>query len=186
LLTDASRPPLSRRKKMQLREVREPLYDTYTAAQGATLPATINLFSTGLKDGKTLNQTNLDKGGELVSPERATVFGVRVIFFATAEDDIAGILANYALKIQVSGQDQLRSPIELLPACAGISGSTTKTQNGALNAVAFQLPEGFEIDIEGGNIFNVQLVGAAAYVLTDGTLGVGIKVVLDSLHTLQS
>jgi hypothetical protein len=166
--------------------LREPLYDTYTAAQGATLPSIINLFTQGLTDNKTLNQTNLDKGGELVSPERATIFGVRVIFFDTAEDDLNAILKNYALHIEVAGVDALNSPIELLPACAGIAGSTTKTQNGALNAVPFQLAEEYEIDIEGGQIFKVQLLGAAALALTDGTLGCGFKVVLDAIHTKQS
>ncbi len=169
-------------------EVREPLFDTYEAAAGAVLPSTINLFVNGQSDTKGPELTNMTGDGELPSPERMKVYGIRLGFFGTTDTDIEKIIKGYCVVLKVSGRPQFTAPIEYCNAGSGING---KSQNGVPDARAgVMFPDEFVVDIAAGQKFALQLVSKSGVALSapapDPAAGTGLflRAMLDGLHTL--
>ncbi len=168
-------------------EVREPLFDTYSAAAGAVLPSTINLFVNGQSDIKGPELTNMTANGELPSPERMKVYGIRIGFFGTTDIDIEKIVRGYCVTVKVSGRPQFTAPIEFCNAGGGING---KSQNGVPDARAgVMFPDEYLIDITAGQRFSLQLVSKAGVTLSaagapDNGTGLFMRAMLDGLHSL--
>ncbi len=164
-----------------INELREPLFDTFTAAASAVLPSTINLFVKGQSDTKGPELTNMTADGELPSPERMKVYGIRVAFFDTADADIIAIIKAYCVVLKVSGRPQFTAPIEY---CNAGSGITNKSQNGVADARAVvTFPDEFLVDITAGQRFSLQLVSKAGMTLSAGT-GLFLRATLDGLHSV--
>lgn len=161
-----------------INELREPIYDTYSAAHGAALPTRIVMFAT--PQGATVGPeiTSMTKAGELPNPERMEVYTVIVESFNSAKADVIGFVMNYALKITVSGKPQLTTPFT-------VRGDFDDFANLAyVRLLQVELPEELKIVIEQGQPFTVELVSRTGYTLTDAALGLFLRVKLDGIHTV--
>ncbi len=167
-------------------ELREPLFDTITADAGAVLPSTINMFTVGQNDTKGPELTNMTANGELPSPERMSVYGIRMAFFNTVEADVDAIIRGYCVRLVVSGKAKFTAPIEYCAAGGGLYAGTA-VQNGLPSKEAgVMFPEGYQIDIEAGQRFSLQLVARQGVTLAadpDGT-GLFLRAMLDGLHSV--
>jgi hypothetical protein len=158
-------------------ERREPLYDTLTAVKQTTVKSATKMFIVGT-DTKGLNVTNVSGNGELPSPERMTVLGIRIDFADTPNADILGLTKNLMLRLVVSGKSKILAPLNYF------NSGMANTGNGVADARAIvQFPDGYQIDIESGEKFYAELVGAD-YLLTDVTTGLSMRVLLDGLHSV--
>lgn len=172
----------------QVKDLREPLYDTYTAAKTTALATNIQFFATRTKDANGIQTTNMTRAGELPAPEAHKVYSIRVEFLNTAEADVLGMLLNYAGRLKVSGTEMCTAPLEFFSAGAGLVtplATSKAVQNGVADPRAtFQIPDGLEIDIEAGNTIVFELISSVGYTLTDANLGIVIRVYLDGIHTV--
>jgi hypothetical protein len=158
-------------------ERREPLYDTLTAVKQTTVVTGTRLFITG-NDTRGFALTNVSGNGELPSPERMVVMGIRVDFGDTPTADIIGLTKNLMLRLTVSGKPRILAPLNYF------NSGSANTGNGVADARAIlQLPEGYHIEIEAGEKFYCDLVGTS-YLLTDATTGLFMRVLLDGLHSV--
>lgn len=166
----------------QVNAVREPLFDTYTAAKSAVLPTRILFFTAPTDATKGPQLTNMTRSGELPAPESMLITGIGISFFATAQADLLAILQSYVFRLVVNGKPQITAPIEFLPGGVGVN---TLIQNGYPQTGArLQLGDQFNIQITPGAPFYAELISSTGYTLTDGTLGLVMRVYLDGIHSL--
>jgi hypothetical protein len=175
---------------MNVKELREPLYDTYSvaaAASPAALPNKIQFFVTGKSSSKGIEKTNMNDDGKMPSPERISIYAApRLVFIGMIDADVLAIVKSYAVRLTVNGSPLGTYPIEF---CA--AGGGPNTQNGANTIEAVPvLAEEFRIDIESGEKFMLELVTegtpptpTATGASTPGT-GVFIRAMLDGVHRL--
>jgi hypothetical protein len=170
-----------------LLEIREGLYDTYTAAKSAVLPLSIRLFTSGQNATKGIESTNMTADGELQNPEEMDIYTVQVELMAMAQADMLAFVQKYVARLVVSGVSRLTRPITLLPSGGGIVGATELSKNGIADARAvFTIPEDLKIQIQAGQKFYFEFVSTQGYTLTDTTLGMVARVTLDGIHGVQN
>jgi hypothetical protein len=168
------------------REVREPLFDTYTVAAATAMPLRVILFGDPSASGVGATkpeQTNLTEIGKLPFPQAHRVYGVRLAFIGMLAADIYGIAKKYVLKLNVSGTTRLTLPLVVSDAPKVIGTVASDIIDHA--EVRMDLPEGYAIDLASGQPFFVELVGSVAHTtITTNGLGATIKVMLEGFHTL--
>jgi hypothetical protein len=168
-----------------VRDIREPLFDTYTIAKNTAMPLRIVLFGDTAKSGvgsTKPEQTNLTKVGELPNPEHHDVYSVIVEFLGMLAAGIIGISKSYVLKVKVSGRELLTTPITPTEEPKTVA---TIASDIILNArFKIDLPEDYKIEIQHGAPFSAELVGSTAYTPVDTNgQGAHIRVKLDGVHT---
>jgi len=175
---------------MQVKTLREALYDTYSVAAASSptaLPTKIQFFVTGKSSTKGVQLTNMNGDGYLPSPERMSVYNLpRLSFVGMIQADVEAIIKGYVARLVVNGAVLFTGPIEL---CASGGGSNTLNGQNTIQAVV-PLPEDLRIDIESMEKFELQLITegtaptpTASGASTPGT-GIFIHAMLDGVHTL--
>ena len=155
-----------------------PLYDTYVKAASA-LPATIQMFG-NVAGSAGINITNMKKAYELPGTEKFTLYALRVVPLAITEADWILLIKGYIVRLIRGRVVELEAGLEYFAGGAGISTPTAASvavNNGIPDprAVA-SLPQSDPIVIEGGDTFEVNLVGPAAVTVA---AAVWLRVYLD-------
>lgn len=107
-----------------------PLYDTITIAAGSALTVNSSAFfvNVGSNANKTINQTNLTRSSELISPE---AFSIKQFRLRWSEDilrvDVTNIYNGFVFEFYIGKKPYMQLPIWMCPAGGGISGFSDKT-----------------------------------------------------------
>lgn len=164
----------------------EPIYDTVTVAQSATITSANQFFTNvGANANKQLNQTNLQFSNELKEPEAFAIFQYRFYIAPTTSlADAEAVMAGFALQFVKGNKPYQTVPLWMIPAGGGLSVSTTATtttviSNGWPTSAAARTLA-ITLVIEAGDSFYAQLVGPS-YTVT-GANGVTMVLALDGLH----
>jgi hypothetical protein len=108
-----------------------PLYDTFTIAAGSALTVTTSILF-GNQAGKTINQTNVTRNNELISPEAFAIKQFRLRF---SEDilrvDVTNLFNGFVFEFQIGKKPYMQIPIWMCPAGGGIAGFSDKTSESA-------------------------------------------------------
>lgn len=148
-----------------------PLYDTKTVAAAGATGTSIEFFA-NTESASGIQVTNLRRANQLEQGEKFTCFGIAFSVVNPDRADLTELYKNYAAVLQVSGGDRIKAPIEHFPSGGGVHAGAAATTvaattifsatNGApgMNAVNMLAPE-YAIEIEGGQLFNVRLLGAS-------------------------
>lgn len=165
----------------------EPLYDTFTAAAGATIPNNTQFFTT--PSGKTINQTNVTTPKKLDAPEAFAVMGIR---FHPLENillaDFVTLMNSFVLEFWIGQKYYNRGPLWHYNAGGGIAGLSTVSAasaytNGLTGRIHMnELAINIVIDNQAsfyGNLNGVQVALTAA---GSGGTGATLVMLLDGLH----
>jgi hypothetical protein len=170
-----------------VRDIREPLFDTYTIAKNTAMPLRIILFGNPSTSGVGATKpevTNLTMVGQLPNPEHHDVYTVMVDFINMLAADVMGICQAYVLRVAVSGRNLLTLPLHVSTPFDLVN--TIASDIIPFAQVKVDLPEDYKISIDNGAPFYAEFVGSTAYstVNTNGQ-GAYIRVKLDGVHTVM-
>lgn len=169
----------------------EPLYDTFTLAQGVSLNENSSALFTavGPQSGKTLGQTNLSQSRRLPAPEAFSILGIRLYWNENVgAADILAIAGNavtaFAFEFWLGTKCYNRGPLWYYAAGGGfVNYNPVAAQDFILNGVPdrngmhkLAIP----LVIENQQEFYARLTGAAYNIA--GANGFSLMCVLDGLH----
>jgi hypothetical protein len=165
----------------------EPLYDTYSAIAGSTVPNLTQFFTT--PSGKTLNQTNVTTAKRLDAPEAFTVKGIK---FHVLENillaDFVTLVNSFCLEFWIGQKYYNRAPLWFYTPGGGIygfsdvSGASAYTNGMTGRSEAHELAINIVIDNQAS--FFGQLNGVATVLSGTNVGGTGLTamMLLDGLH----
>jgi hypothetical protein len=166
-----------------------PIYDVNTVLLAAVnFPTSQAFFTTHTKSTNGRQVTNMDKAGELASPQKFTVHAIRLLVASTLIVELTGLLANMAVFMEVSGKIVCEGLVEYFSAGAGAwaqsqeagTGTGDVHQNGVPDARSVVMfPSPYQIPIEAGEPFRVVLEGAG-FALTGASIVT--KCILEGVH----
>lgn len=171
----------------RVKEVYRPLWDTMTLAAEA-MGTMKQFFTTPMSSTKGIEQTNLNKAGELAAGEAFDVYALRILLHAFQNQvDIEGVMLNFAARLYVSNVVQLEGPIEYFAAGAGVNAALDGAAAAAVcvgNGIpdpraTAQMPPDFIVQIPTGANFKVQLEGTSYTMTSTGT----IRIMLEGVFT---
>jgi hypothetical protein len=162
------------------RELRSPIYDVVSFAKQVAVGPVVSFF-THTRNGSGPQVTNLEKANELTAGERMVVYSIRLLVKGAAAADAAALRKAFAVRLKVAGKEVFISPTEKCPyGGVGISDAGSE-----MNAQVFKIEsDDLAIVIPQGVTFSADLVGSAAYTLTDANKGVDFVLELDGIHTV--
>lgn len=153
-----------------------PLYDTYSAAASASVPARIAFFNSRTRTADGYEITNMPSAGFLPPPNKFTVFGMAFSAVGCDETDLLKLIKQYTAELSVGGKEYLAAPLDFFPSPGGIFGAVATTattttikqwNNGSGgHDRAFALGPDYAITIESNERFEVNLTGAAGFTAT--------------------
>jgi hypothetical protein len=165
-----------------------PIYDTVVNAAGTSMTPTNTAFFTnvGPASGKTLAQTNMQRGNTLIAPEAFSVFGFRYKWKENVlPADLYSILDNFCLEFYLGNKYYQRAPLWYYQPGAGIFANTTATNTTYLaNGVPTRESMhklAINVVIENQMNFNAQLQGNSLALSGSGT-GYTHVLLLDGLY----
>ncbi|MFB3813417.1 MAG: hypothetical protein ACE14L_04835 [Terriglobales bacterium] len=96
------------------------LFDSFSVAAGAAMPASTIMFSVPVGGAKTLAQTNMQVGGQLENGDtfKIAAFGISIAF-NTHRTDAINLLDNVSVKLRVGGRVYTQGKLSLYPGGAG-------------------------------------------------------------------
>ena len=157
-------------------DIREPLFDVFTADAQAVLPTQIQMFVTPKGPTKGPEETNMTKSGELPAGEEMQVYSVKVQFTDMAKADMIGFAKSYVGRLQINGVPKLTLPLD-------VRGDATNGINDA--NVSIDLPEEYKHQLTVGTTFYWEFISRTGYTLTDAAKAAHIRVELDGIHTVK-
>ncbi len=99
----------------------QPIYDSFTVAQGAAFPNTTLYQSQVGSGGKTKAQTNMQQSGTLPTPQRLLLKAIyMVIANNTTPTDVINIHSNVSFQLNVGTKNYLTCPAGFLTAGRGL------------------------------------------------------------------
>lgn len=150
-----------------------PIFDTYTAAQSASVPNIIGFFNSRTKSANGPHITNMDLAGQLMAPENFKVYGMSFTTVDADAADLSALIKNYTARLVIGGKTYLEAPIDCFPAIGGISGfaattATTTTIKQLTNGVPSQASQyaiapDLAPEIASGDVFKVELIGSTGF-----------------------
>lgn len=172
----------------------EPIYDTLTFAQAATITEVSSQWFTtiGPAAGKTLADTNMRRSQTLIAPEAQAVFGYRLKW---NEDlgpaDALAITKGFAFVFYMGTKAYQTCPLDLVAAGGGIYQTSTANTTAAVTNTTW-LHNGFPSEIsaaalsvnlviENEESFYANLQGIASYPIA-GTVSARLQCRLMGLH----
>jgi len=139
----------------QTTEFYSPIYDSYQASSGATMPANLIMFANPQNQTNGPEITNMKDSGKLSAGESIDVQAIRVQFIGAAKADIIAVMKAYQISLVYGGTAFYESTVDATPGGGGIYGDAN---NGAQDPRAvYNLPPQYPILITAGPIFNVVL-----------------------------
>lgn len=111
-----------------------PLYDTITLTAGTALTTNSSAFfvNVGSNANKTINQTNMTRSSELISPEAFSIKQFRIRFSENLlRVDLTNIYNGFIFEFDIGKKPYMQVPIWMIPAGGGIAGFSDLTGESA-------------------------------------------------------
>lgn len=168
----------------------EPLYDTLTLAAGTNVLSANQAQAFFVNPtNKTINQTNVNKAGQLQAPEAFALMCIQLHFDENILlADLRALYNNFCLEFWIGQKSYNRGPLWYYNAGGGIAGAfttgaTSVLTNGTTGSNN-KNPREINIVIDNQASFFGQFDGAQITLATSGNGGVGMvaMMLLDGFH----